>query len=319
MARNSSSTSPTGRGTTLDTWEVYQTLFADHLESVNAAPSTIRTYGIAVAQIGDFLRGAEFPTEPARVKPEHLRAWMLNMQRPVTEGGRGWTGNTPLQRYRSVSRFFAFLLESGDIKSSPFAKLKPPRVPEKPVPVIGDEDLKKLLKAVSGTDFEARRDRAILSLFIDTGIRVAEMAGIRMEDIDMEEREVTVLGKGRRPRTIRFVKETRTDLLRYLLRRVQHPHQDSEFLWVGKRGAMKDTGIRQMVGRRQQEAGLPKIHPHMFRHTFAHMYLRGGGSEGDLVRITGWRDRQMLDRYGSSVAAERARDAHDRFSPRRLV
>lgn len=71
-----------------------------------------------------------------------------------------------------------------------------------------------------------------------------------------------------------------------------------------------------MVRRRQVEAGLARIHPHMFRHTFSHTYLKLGGSEGDLVRITGWKDCQMLDRYGGSVAAERARDWHDQLSPR---
>lgn len=300
-----------------NTWGVYQTLFADHLESVNAAPTTIKAYCLAVTQLGEFLKSSDLPADPRKVKRDHLSAWMLHLQRPADAGGRALTAQTALQRFQSVRQFFKFLEDAGDIKETPMLKMKPPRVPEKLVPVIADDDIRKLFKTVAGSDFESRRDKAIISLFIDTGLRVSELAAMNVADLNLEEREVTVLGKGRRPRILRVVKETRTDILRYLQVRAGHPHTDDEALWVGKRGRLTDNGVRQMVRRRQEEAAVPKIHPHMFRHTFAHNYLKAGGAEGDLVRITGWKDRQMLDRYGASVASERAREAHDRFSPRR--
>lgn len=302
-----------------DTWGVYQTLFNDHLESVNAAPTTIKAYSLAVTQLGSFLQDTGLPVDPRKVKREHLSTWMVHLQRSAENGGRGLAAQTALQRFQSVRQFFKFLEESGDIKETPMVRMKPPQVPEKLVPVIADDDMKRLFKTVHGGDFESRRDKAILSLFVDTGMRIAEMAGLNAEDLDMDQREVVVLGKGRRPRALRVVKETRTDILRYLQVRDRHPHADDDALWVGKRGRMTDNGIRQMVRRRQEQGGLPRINPHMFRHTFAHEYLKGGGSEGDLVRITGWKDRQMLDRYGASVASERAREAHDRFSPRKRV
>jgi len=300
-----------------DTWGVYQMLFTDYLESVNAAPTTIRIYRIAVEQLGAFLRSTGMPADPTQVTREHLVEWLRFMQRPREEQGQGLAAQSALQRYRSVSRLFAWMVDTDEIPESPMAKMKPPRVPEKMVPVIKQEDLRKLLKAVSGTDFESRRDKAIISLFIDTGLRVAEMAGIGCGDVDMEEREVVVMGKGRRARSVRFVKETRSDLQRYLLIRYKHAHADADALWVGKRGRMQSNGIYQMVVRRCEDAGIERVHPHMFRHTFAHQYLRAGGAEGDLMRVTGWRSRQMVDRYGASAASERAAEAHDKFSPRR--
>jgi site-specific recombinase XerC len=299
-----------------DTWRVYQTLFSDHLESTNAAPMTIRTYGIAVQQLGDFLRERGMPADPTAVTREYLIEWMRHIQRHVDEGGQGLTAQTALQRYRSVSRLFAWMVDTDEIKESPMAKMKPPRVPEKMVPVISGDDLKKLFKACAGTAFEGRRDKAIISLFIDTGLRISEMAGIDLDDLDVEEREVVVMGKGRRQRELRFVKETRSDLVRYILVRAKHPHADDKALWIGKRGRLQPNGIYQMVQRRCEQAGIPAIHPHMFRHTFAHLYLSNGGNEGDLMKVTGWRSRQMVDRYGASAAGARARDRHDEFSPR---
>lgn len=300
-----------------DTWAVYQTLFSDHLESVNAAPMTISTYRLAVEQLGIFLRASGFPLDPTVVEREHLVEWMRYLQRTKEAGGQGISAQTALQRYRSVSRLFAFLVSQGDLSESPMAKMTPPRVPEKLVPVVPDDSLKRLFKACGGPGFEARRDKAIISLFLDTGVRIAEMASIGMAELDLVEREVTVMGKGRRGRVLRFVKETRSDIQRYLLERSRHPRADEDALWVGKRGRLTKGGIYQMVQRRCQDAEIPAIHPHQFRHTFAHLYLKAGGNEGDLMRVTGWKSRQMVDRYGASVAADRAAEAHDRFSPRK--
>jgi site-specific recombinase XerD len=292
---------------------------SDHLEASNYAPTTIRTYLVAVEQLGSHLRASGGHGDPTLVTRDNIVDWLLALQRPVDEGGKGLTAQTALQRYRSVSRFFAWLVESGEMSESPMARVKPPRVPEKLVPLISETDLQKLLKACSGTDFESRRDRAIISLFIDTGMRVSEMAGITVHDVDIQEREVRVLGKGRRHRMLRIVKPTRADLTRYLLRRADHPHADLPYLWLGKRGQLQANGIYQMVRRRCTEAGIKPIHPHVFRHTFAHMYLKSGGNEGDLMQVTGWKDRQMVDRYGASAASERALDAHERFSPRNTL
>ncbi|MEE8367677.1 MAG: site-specific integrase, partial [Thermoanaerobaculia bacterium] len=80
--------------------------------------------------------------------------------------------------------------------------------------------------------------------------------------------------------------------------------------WLGNKGQLGASGISQMLKRRGKDAGLEPIHPHMFRHTFAHRWLSQGGAEGDLQRIAGWSSPQMLRRYGASAADERARKAY---------
>jgi integrase len=104
---------------------------------------------------------------------------------------------------------------------------------------------------------------------------------------------------------------------RYLReRRRRHPFADTPRLWLGSRGrpALSADGIDAMLKRRGAEAGIADLHPHAFRHTWAHAFRAAGGNEGDLMLLGGWRSRAMLDRYGKTAAADRAADAYRRLS-----
>lgn len=196
------------------------------------------------------------------------------------------------------------------------AKMRPPKVDERPVPVIPEADLAALFKACSGKDFADRRDTAIIRTFLNTGARLTELSDIRLEHVDLDVRGIYVLGKGRKGRALPLGVRAVKDLDRYLRARARHRDAGLPWLWLTRRGRMTDSGVAQVVKRRSEQAGInPPIHPHQFRHTFSHMWLSSGGNEHDLAKINGWSSLQMVARYASSAATERAKNAHARIDP----
>jgi len=281
--------------------------FERHLRAENKSHNTVLVYSSAIRDFGDFLESHGMPTVPDHIRREHVESfidWLLH-----EKGAKPATANN---RYRGLQSYFGWLVSDGEIKDSPMARMKPPRVPETPPPVLTDEQIGRLFKQCDGQDFTGRRDTAILRLLIDSGMRRGELAGLTLSDLDLDRGTARVTGKGSRVRQVSFGKKATRDLDRYLRVRAQHKDAALPNLWLGQHGPITPNGVYQIVTAIAQRARV-KAYTHLFRHTSAHLWLSAEGSETNLMAHMGWRSRSMLQRYGASMLEQRAQDEHKRL------
>jgi site-specific recombinase XerD len=284
--------------------ESYLAPFTRYLRSEDIVQGTIDKYCLAVRQLAEYLTDQGYSTAVVSIQKTHLRDYITH----VLDNHKSATANT---KFYALKAFFNYLVEDEEIRWHPMDGMSPPPAPAPEVPVLAEDVIGALLKTCKSNSFEDRRDAALIMMLLDTGCRVSELANLELDDV--ADGAARVMGKGRKPRSVFYGVTTARVLDRYL--RARDRHKDARYteaLWVGKRGPMTRFGIRDVLERRCDAAGVGRVHPHQFRHTFAHAWLADGGNETDLMRLTGWSSRSMLSRYAASAADARAADSYRR-------
>jgi site-specific recombinase XerD len=290
----------------------FQTLwesFTLALEAKGSSPRTVAIYSEAARQFHDYLGDEGRPVEPGRIGRGDVEAFLAQL-RTV-----GKSPATVRARFSALRTFFNWLVREEEISDSPMARMESPNVPDREPAVLGEDELRALLRACEGRDVDDRRDLAIIRLMLDTGLRRTEVTSLKVDDVDLRNRILWVTGKGGHRESVPFGAKAAAEIDRYKRARGANPAASSPYLWLGLQGRLSSDGLYQMLERRAGKAGLTGIHPHSLRHAFADAWQRGGGSESDLMKIGRWRDSKVMRRYASRTAGERAREAHRRLSP----
>jgi site-specific recombinase XerD len=280
--------------------------FARHLRAEGSSDRTVAIYGQAITFFSRWLEAQGRPAVLEELNRPAIREWLAQLA-DVNEP------STVKTRYRGLFRFCGWLVDEEELAEHPMKTLSPPQPTSKPVPVLSDEELAALMKACAGKDFRDRRDEAMIRLLLDCGIRVSELCGLTVDGIDLDQGMALVRGKGARVRPVYFGARTVRAVDRYLRMRAVHRWAHLDALFLTQRGALTPDGARERMKVRGAQADIDDLHPHRFRHTFAHDFLMNGGQERDLKRLAGWSSDVMLERYGASAADARAKAAAQRM------
>jgi site-specific recombinase XerD len=283
------------------------------LRSGNYPPTTRYNYLLAAVQLARYLvdqqpdgRAVQTPTAVTRPQIEAFQAWMVETR----------CASTALNKHKALQQFFKWLaLDEEEIEQSPMHRVKQPKTPVKLVPVIKDEDTKRVLDTCTGKEFVDLRDQAIIRLLYNTGARLSEVANLNLEDVDLSLDSVCFQGKGAKDRRVRIGPKTARAVSRYLRARGSHKGFGLPQLWLAVRGAqpLHANGIKLMLKRRGLRAGVDGVHAHRWRHSYAHEWKLAGGDTGDLMLLLGWTSDDMPRHYGASAAAERAQQVQARM------
>jgi len=240
--------------------------------------------------------------------------------------GNGSESSRPRATYSTVHHYYAILksffnwcVREGFVPESPLAKIKLKNPQMNVVQPFSNHDILKLIEIC---DYDCKnnarllgsRNKAIVLMFLDTGLRASELANIKLDEIDSERGWIKVKGKGAKERVVRIGATAQKALWRYL---VYRENCRCEELWITEEGGpMKVGGIQMMITRLKERAGLKtKGNCHRFRHTFALHFLRKDRNPFNLQYLLGHSDLRMVRHYVSTLGMEDALKAHECASP----
>lgn len=251
---------------------------------------------------------------PAR-DPETLTR--RDIERHLTEIRKTLADQTVFGSFNDLRSFFSWLAQ--DTKTENIMDGMRAKTPEiKDVPVLTVEQIKALLGTCKGDGVIALRDRAVILMMIESGVRRMELTGLGdapgfwMSDVDFKAGSAFVRkGKGGKARLVVFGPATADALRKYIRasRAVREKHwgETDSPLFLSIHGCgMGYGGLGLMLTRRGNNAGIPGLHPHQLRHTWVHYSLAGGVGDQNVITLAGWTTAKQLARYGKSEAVNRA-------------
>lgn len=277
---------------------------------------TLRWYNYAIPRMFEAEAGVSVETLTGEIVEEQLHRYIASLQ-DARSRGKSLASSTINGNVRCVRAFFSWLFRNEYTELQLLKNFSPPRVLSKTIDVLSDDEITILLEAAS----KYRRDIAIISLLLDSGLRASELTGSMIEDLDIESMTLKVLGKGRRERVVSFGRSTARYLTSYMLH--ERPNDcHSARIFVSASGRDLNRGsLYQLFTRLRARSGISRIHPHLMRHTFASKFLLNGGSAFLLKEALGHSSMDMVLHYlhftGVQVAdATRSLSPIDRLSAR---
>jgi integrase/recombinase XerC len=282
----------------------------------NASAHTVKSYREDLVQALDFFRtrlGQQNPA-PDRLTTRLLRAWLAWLHE------QSYAKTTMARRVAAVRSWCRFLCRQGVLTVNPADGLRGPRQDKKLPHFLGAEDVLRLLEAPPADTPLGLRDRAILETLYSAGLRVSELTGLNMEDLDLTEGIATVRGKGRQERLALLGRPALVALRRWVKGRaivVGALATEPPALFLNKNGTrLSSRSVGRLLEKYLKQAGLdPRTSPHTLRHSFATHLLDNGADIRSVQELLGHRSLSTTQIY-THVTTHRLQESYDRAHPR---
>ncbi len=289
--------------------------FLESLARANLSLHTRRSYASDLKQFADyFARSGNAAPAPSEFDALKIREFMAECYR------RGNSNRSVARKLSALRSFFDFLVREGAIPHSPAKLVATPKTPNTLPPVMTAEETNALIDALprqEGRDKDTARlarDRLIFELLYGCGLRVGELVGLNLDDLDRGERWIRVRGKGRKERLVPFGRTAAEALDRYLQAR---PATDQRALLLNsRRGRLTARSVERIVKRYALALmGDPSLHPHSLRHAFATHLLSDGADLRAIQELLGHASLSTTQKY-TQLSLEELMKIYDRSHPK---
>ena len=265
---------------------------------------TLRAYR---KDLTDFI--AHVKTEPEKIDMLDVRGFIAEQIR------KGLNKTTVGRRLSSVRSFFKFLYREGYMKSNPAKLVSSPRLPKLLPKFLSVDDAFSLVEKPEGIGFAPARDRAILELLYSSGLRVGELAGLNVEDINVREALVKARGKGKKERIVPIGSKALDAIKTYLVERILLKSKEKA-VFLNRLGTrLTDRGVRRIVVKYARAIAITgSIGPHTLRHSFASHLLQGGADLRVIQELLGHVSLSTTQKY-THLDVAHLMDIYDKAHP----
>lgn len=292
------------------------------------SPRTVEFYSENLKRFLWYASKQDWPDDIRMLTEWHIReflGYVANEKRRWGLEGNGSETSQQKASYTTVhhyfvvlANFFGWIVREGLLTDSPTAKIKITKPKDKVIKPYTHEEIMRML-AVCDKDYEhnakflGSRNKAIVLVFLDAGVRLSELVGMTLADINTSNGNIRVMGKGSKERVVRIGKVAQKALWRYMMHR---PDVGCEVWLNEEKRPLSCGGVQCLVRRLKERAGINGSGSvHRFRHTFALNFLRVDKNVFNLQYLLGHSELEMVRRYTATLGMEDALKAHEKASP----
>ena len=282
-------------------------IYLEALETEGKSPRTLTAYRESLSIYMETAKKEGLPLRADQISQPDVYRFIAAIRR------RGVCDATQHRRHRELKSFFSWLRRLELVKENPFQKVPLIRLEQKIVRPFSSEEVTRMLAAYDETTLLGARNRAIILFLLDTGLRASELTNLNVADVDFEGGRARILhGKGKKQRVIAFSPAVTDAVLHYLETRDDW----SGPLFQTRQGRrMRPQGLIVLFQRLSATTGIPHIHAHRFRHSFATMAIRSAAREIDVQHLLGHSTRQWSDAIPAPTTPSRRPSPTRRSAP----